>query len=333
MVRHLVATAAIPVQSPKAAFLEVVQTRGSIAEFSAQVHAALVDRDGGVRRCWGSPHSDIPLRSLQKLLVVALAVKLGVRALLPDDPEALSTACGTHRPEPRVVVRVQHYLRLAEQTRAALRCGGPPTGGSSTHGPCAANHAFVLLLCKRMGWTADYDDPHHPVWIEVRRLLAVLLGKSETAIPIVTDNCMIPSFVLTVVEVARVWRAFEEPTSIPEDWRPAFAAVGEAIRAAPQGIGWTDGLDVSLARIGFVAKYAASGVRAIASPYGALVVRVDTPDLHALDAATLHVLGAVGWIANGDLESLRAFANPPVLSATGIVVGRYEVRHGGGRQE
>jgi L-asparaginase II len=241
-------------------------------------------------------------RSANKPLQAAGMLRCG----LDLDGELLALASASHSGEDFHVDGVRKILSGAGLTEADLRC--PPswpldpetarrlmTRGedmSRIRMNCSGKHSAMLATCVRNGWdTAGYLAPGHPLQQALRRTVEDLACEPVTATGV--DGCGAPVFALTLVGLARAFRALV----LAAPGRPE-RRVADAMRAYPE---WTSGTsrDERLlmdAVPGLLIKGGAEGVDAFALADGrAGAVKIDdgahrgrTP----VTVATLRLLGA-----------------------------------------
>jgi L-asparaginase II len=253
----------------------VVATRSGVRE---TVHWATVvglAADGSVALAVGNPEALVYPRSSMKPLQAAAMVGLGLS--LP--PDLLALACASHDGSPMHVDgvrRLLHSFGLDENAlgniasmpldpaaaEAVLRAGGGPTRLQMN---CSGKHAAMLATCVVNGWPADvsYLSPEHPLQQAITAALPAWTGAAAAHIGV--DGCGAPAHVMTLIEVARAYRAIATGG--------AGVAVPSAMMSHPELVGGPRRDVTVLMRSipGLVAKDGADGVYTAALPDGRAV--------------------------------------------------------------
>ena len=244
------------------------------------VHAVVV-RDGEVAEAWGDPEVVSFVRSAAKPLQALPLAPFE----LPDDE--LAIACASHEALPEQLVAVRALLARAGAATEDLECGAEH--GSKLRHNCSGKHAGFLFLAGRRGWPSEgYRLPEHPVQQNVRELVAAAVGRDPVDLDTAVDGCGVPTFALSLVEMARVFGGLVRG-------QPAGAdAVVRAMTAHPQLIGGPGAVDTLVMRAlpGSVAKRGAEGVLCVGLADGAgVALKVDDGANRAAYAAAGLVLG------------------------------------------
>ena len=260
--------------------INVAVTRGGLVESRHVVHAVVV-RDGEVTEAWGDPGVVSFVRSAAKPLQALPLVPFE----LPDDE--LAIACASHEALPEQLVAVRALLARAGAATEDLECGAEH--GSKLRHNCSGKHAGFLFLAHRRGWSSEgYRLPEHPVQQNVRELVAAAVGKDPADLDTAVDGCGVPTFALSLVEMARVFGALVRGEPAGAD------AVVRAMTAHPQLIGGPGAVDTLVMRAlpGSVAKRGAEGVLCVGLADGAgIALKVDDGANRAAYAAAGLVLG------------------------------------------
>lgn len=144
---------------------------------------------------------------------------------------------------------------------------------------CFVKHLAILEACDRHGWDrATYCGKHHPYHQRVSGILAHALGVVPESIEFVVDGCRLPTPVLTLDQMARVYR------HLLEEKAPAAVAAAAAMQTFPEWIGGPLRLDTEILRRNArtIAKEGADGLLAIArkpakagAPVESVVVKLE----------------------------------------------------------
>jgi L-asparaginase II len=283
--------------------ISVTITRGSLVESRHRVDAVRV-RDGELAEAWGDPAAVAFVRSAAKPLQALPLVPLG----LP--PEELAIACASHEGLPDQLAVVQALLARSGSSKEDLECG--PERGSRLRHNCSGKHAGFLLAAHTRGWRREgYRLPGHPLQEEIARIVAGAVGRPAEEIVTATDGCGVPTFALTLTEMAHVLAGLVrgEPAG-------AAAVVG-AMTAHPALVGGPDAVDTLVMRAlpGAVAKRGAEGVLCVGLPDGdGVALKVEDGSYRAVYAAAGLVLG------------IPKLAERPLRNSRGEVVGSVAAR-------
>jgi L-asparaginase len=258
-----------------------------------RAHAAVVE-NGEVVEAWGDPALVAFVRSAAKPLQALPLVPYGLPA------EELAIACASHEARPDQLVAVRALLERAGVSTDDLECGAEH--GSRLRHNCSGKHAGFLFLCRERGWeTEGYRLPEHPLQQELLALVAETVGRPAGEIATATDGCGVPTFALSLVEMARMFAEFAGGS--PSGMKTAVAAM----TAHPDLVGGPQAVDTLVMRAlpGAVAKRGAEGVLCVGLPDGrGVALKVEDGAYRASYAAAGAVLGIPG-LAERPLRSSR----------------------------
>ncbi len=299
--------------------------------------------DGQVLHRAGEVAEPLFPRSSNKPMQAAGMVRCGLDA----DGKLLALAAASHSGEDFHIAGVHEILARAGLGTGALRC--PPAlpmdegaqqallrlGGAAERAymNCSGKHAAMLATCVLAGWpTSSYLDPDHPLQVGIRAAVEDLAGERVAAVGV--DGCGAPLFALSLIGVARAFRAMTqaEPGS-------AQRKVADAMRAYPD---WTSGSTrperaLMAAVPGLLLKSGAEGVEGFALADGrAVAFKIEDGAARArppLTVALLRTLGMAGEAgldgaageAGVDSAALERIAAVPVVGGD-RVVGEVRVR-------
>jgi L-asparaginase II len=278
--------------------ISVAVSRGAVVESRHRAHAVVV-RDGVVVEAWGDPDLLAYVRSAAKPLQALPLVAYD----LPQ--EVLAIACASHEARPDQLVAVRALLERAGVATDDLECGAEH--GSRLRHNCSGKHAGFLFLCRARGWdTEGYRLPEHPLQRELRALVAATVGRPQEEIPTAVDGCGVPTFALTLTEMARMFADFARGE--PE----GMATVTSAMIAYPELVGGPQAVDTLVMRVlpGAVAKRGAEGLLCAGLPDGTGVA------LKVEDGAY-----RASYVAAGVVLGIPELADRPLHSSRGDLVG------------
>ena len=260
---------------------------------------AVVVQGGRVVRGWGDPDLVAYVRSSAKPLQALPLVEHD----LPT--EELAIACASHEARPEQLVAVRALLERAGVTTEDLECGAEH--GSRLRHNCSGKHAGFLFLCRARGWdTEGYRLPGHPLQEELLALVAETVGRPADEVGTAIDGCGVPTFALSLTELARMFAGFAEGAP------PGMETVVAAMTSRPELVGGPQAVDTLVMRAlpGAVAKRGAEGVLCAGLPDGTgVALKVEDGAYRASYAAAGVVLG------------IPELAERPLRSSRGEVVG------------
>jgi L-asparaginase len=278
--------------------IRVAVTRGDLVESRHRADAVVV-RNGEVVEAWGDPDIVAYMRSAAKPLQALPLVQYD----LPS--EELVIACASHEARPDQLVAVRALLERAGVDADALECGAEH--GSRLRHNCSGKHAGFLFLSRRRGWAHEgYRLPEHPLQRELLGLVAETVGRPAADIDTAIDGCGVPTFALSLTEMARIFADFA--TGVP----PGTETIVSTMTAHPNLVGGPQAVDTLVMRAlpGSVAKRGAEGVLCVGLPDGTgVALKVEDGTNRAAYAAAGVVLG------------LSELAERPLFSSRGDLVG------------
>lgn len=280
--------------------MQVQQRRGGLIETSHPVYAAAVQVTSATERSVVFSHEGHRRtfwRSAAKpwqLLAVLEAIEgaghsentpFTVRSLSDED---LAIGASSHSGGAEHTTRVTELLTRAGFGPEHLQCGaeapldptelsrlqrdGLPT--SPLHNDCSGKHALMLWACVARGWPLpSYLSPEHPLQERVAQVVSRATGVQA---PTATDGCGVPTFHLSLVEMARAWADLAATIHDP-DRDPLLARIGEAMMAHPELTSGVGRIDLALherAQVPYVGKIGAEGVFCVALPGSQLGVAI-----------------------------------------------------------
>ena len=329
--------------------------RGTFVESRHRGHVVQVSATGQVDLAIGDPEVPVTLRSAVKPFALVALIESGAADDLRLSGPELAVMAASHTGEDKHVRTLQAVFRRAGVSQNLLTCGsvGMPMDkvtamrlardgeapGAIRH-QCSGFHAASILLSRFSDWTLeDYDQPGHPSQYAVRTTVAKVFGVGVDELEIAMDDCGLATYVFPLVDVARGFALLADPASASDPVRaamaPALTRVRDAMMAAPEMVGGTDGsLDTLLmqqlkGRV--VSKGGAEGLRGVGilagargegRPAAGLAVRIDDGDGfgRANRAATMEALSQLGVVDERARRALSAQHRPVTRSLAGDII-------------
>jgi len=328
--------------------LDVVVTRGSIAESYHRVHAAVVRddiiasaRDANLVASWRScakPFQLIPF----------LVADGHTRLQWGDDQLAL--ACASHGGEPEHVAIAKAMLSDIGLEEGDLACGVHEPlsargakilrdGGlrpTRLHNNCSGKHAAMLARAHMAGWsTHGYEREGHPVQEGCLTSVSEWTELPTNAIDRAVDGCGVVVFNIPLEAMARAYArlagAVAAGDAIP-------LRIAQAMNARPFLVGGTDRFDTVLieeTRGRVLAKIGAEGVHCAALlDHGiGVAVKVEDGASRAQYPALLEVLRRFDALPDPLPARLADFARPRIRNHRGEIVGEVGLATAGAAAE
>ena len=316
----------------------IEQTRGDLVENRHRAAFVFCDEAGRVIASAGDIERPVlPRSAVKSMQALALFTTGAVERFAVTDPE-LALCCASHHGEAPHVAQVAAFLQRLGLGEADLECGthwpanaaardalreaGRPA--SPLHHNCSGKHAGMLAGAKALGApTTGYVQRDHPVQLEVRRVLELVLG--EPVVAGATDGCSIPTWAAPLRAFARGFARMASGT-LPDGLAAGARRLFDAATSHPHLVAGTGHFDTqAMATFAgrVVQKGGAEGVQcgAIRDRGWGYAIKVDDGNMNASIALVANVLLALAAPDGAQRAVLDGFARQPVRNVRGAVVG------------
>jgi L-asparaginase II len=324
--------------SPEVAPLVEV-LRNGIVESRHRGVIAIVDSTGRTLHQIGDRRFRTFWRSSSKPLQALPVVVTGAADRYGFDERHLAVMSGSHVGKDYHVAVVADILERAGVPESALRCD-VAARPLLRHG-CSGKHAGMLATAAHLGEPFDgYTDPTHPAQRRIRDTLGLLSSTDSAAIPTASDGCSVPTFAMTMSEMALAFARLVDPFGLPDPLAVACRRVTAAMWAHPELLSGAEGdtQDVTSALVArkakvLVGKSGAESLYTVGIASGVLgehgvgiAVRAeDGGNVHrSCYLPTIEALCQLGVVDTADVASLEPFLARAVRNVHGAIVG--EVR-------
>ena len=335
----------------------VRQVRNGIEESVHRGDIVEADASGRILRALGDVDRRVTLRSTVKPFGVVALIEAGGIEAFDLEPPDIAVMASSHSGEDLHVRTLQAVFRRAGVSQVHLACGtegmplDPLTAARLARdgerpGPirhmCSGQHAVLLLLARLAGWSPDdYWEDAHPAQVAYRRVVARAFDTGPDRLQTAIDGCGIPTYAVTLREVARAYAMLADPEALPTDDRrstlaPALVRIRDAMLANPEMIGGRhDRLDTSLMKAlpgRLVSKAGMEALRGLAilpgprhgtNEAGASGLAIKIEDGDGYDrgtwAATVEALRQAGVLDGPALRALSRYHAPTILDPHGRV--------------
>ncbi|GBC98678.1 hypothetical protein HRbin17_01192 [bacterium HR17] len=312
--------------------------RGRIAEAVHLIHAVALDENGQTVAAFGDADWVTYWRSTAKPFQAIAVVATGAADAFGLTLRELAIACGSHAGSAEHVTVVQGMLAKGGLTAAYLqngthepfdaaererliRDGQTP---SPLHGNCSGKHAAMLLAAKHIGAPLhSYCDPNHPVQQLIAQALVAATDDPQLPMTVISDGCGAPIWASPLRAIALAFHrfvtgkfAFGEAAQ-----RLATAMAQHPDMVAGKGHWNTRIMEATGGK--YVGKGGAEGLFAGAFQDGrSIAVKVQDGNHRATPVAVVALLRHLSWLTDDAMRALSDYAEPPVKTLHGEVVGR-----------
>jgi L-asparaginase II len=320
----------------------ILVLRGERVESRHRVSYAVADATGALCHAEGESGRPVFPRSAVKPLQALVLLESGAAERFGVSQAELALACASHGGEARHVDLVLRWLARLGLDQTALQCGShPPTHAPSAerllaagqrpepaHNNCSGKHTAMLTVARHIGAPlAGYIAVDHPVQQLVAATLAEMAGVAALPEP-ATDGCGIPTYPLTLAQLATAMARLADPHVLSPARRAACLEVCRAMTAYPKLVAGSGRACTAImtAAPDVVVKTGAEGVYAAALPKLGLglALKVEDGAGRAAPVALVALLEALGALPAPQHKELVEIARPTLRNHARKVVGRIE---------
>ncbi len=319
----------------------VETTRGDARESLHHGAVVVVDRAGRVRYRAGDPDLGLFLRSSAKPLQAIPLVESGGADRFGLTERELAVTCGSHAAEPEHLAAVRSLLSKAGLDESALQCGAHAPGDAAQaaalaregraptaiHNNCSGKHAGMLAACRAHGWPIEtYRAPDHPLQQEIAGIVGECSGIPRASMVLGTDGCGVPTFRMTVGQVALAFARLADPSGMPARRAEAVRRLTGAMRAHPVLVSGTGRLNAVLMEAFGDRLFAKSGAEAVfgiglVEQGWGIGVKIEDGSNRGMGAVLLDTLRQLEVATAAELAPLAAHHHPLIRNHEGRVVG------------
>lgn len=308
--------------------------RGDMVESRHRGGAVVMNADGDVVRRLGDIDAAIFPRSAVKPFQAMPFVESGAFDALGIGSESVALACGSHSGEDgHVALAADMLARIGLDDQALELAAHDPVDPAAAralsaqgkapgrlHNNCSGKHAAFLALAHRSGWpTESYVGADHPVQRAARASVEQWTGAALASAPCAIDGCAIPTYALSLAELARGYARLAVATD------PAATCVRTAMMTHAWHVAGTGRFDTDAMRRAsgrLVVKTGAEGVYGIALPEQGLGIALKIDDGTARASIALAAALIDPYLPGLGIAALGA---PPITAWDGSPVGTTRV--------
>ncbi len=324
--------------------------RGPRVESAHRGVVAVVDERGALLDGCGDAAVPVYTRSAAKPFQAMPLLEAGGEKAFRLGDDEIALMCASHGGEPRHVRTAEAILRKGGFRASDLECGahvpmheasarelaGRGASPTALHNNCSGKHAGLLLACRLLGLPpAGYSEPGHPLQRRIRATVARYAGIPESQIVVAVDGCSLPVFRLPLSGLAAAYARLLA-VRLPGEESAARSVRSRIVRAMTKspfmvaGTGRFTTDFISAGRGRWIGKEGAEGVYAVGlAPSSGrramgIAFKIEDGSARPRDAVTLDILSRLGRLPLEARRALDAYAQPRVLNARGLEVGRIE---------
>jgi L-asparaginase II len=320
----------------------VLIPRSERIESIHRVSVAVVDLKGDIIMSAGDPQLHTYFRSSAKPLQVIPLLEAGGAEAFGFDSRELAVMSASHDGEEihtDAVLSILSKIGLEEHHlfcgphdpyfipagKALSRAGKAPT---SAHNNCSGKHSGMLALSVLNGWPVEgYQLPEHQVQ---KRIFEVISGATDIPVSSIEygiDGCGIPTFYLSVYQMAVAYSRFADWAKENGKRGDAVRKLIRAIREEPVMLEGTTGFSSALAAATdarVIGKVGGEGLFCIAVPEEGigLALKVEDGNRRATSPAAVELLRTMKLISGKELECLSDHHSPVLYNHQGTEIGK-----------
>lgn len=251
----------------------------------------LANADGSIQS-WGNSKFTCFTRSIIKSIQVKIS-----KEILGDElkDELLAISMASHNAEPEQLTQINNLMNKFKLCAEDLYCGIYGSASYSLDSPlkhnCSGKHFAMLAASAQSDWgQACYYELEHPIQQAIKAELERLLGSKIERSGI--DGCGLPSFYMSLEEMARVFQKMIQD--------PSYQEIIDAMQNYPLLIGGKNQIDSLLMATNkhLIAKTGAEGLVMIANlkEQAALVIKIIDGAKRVKATVASSICKELGWL-------------------------------------
>lgn len=314
-------------------------TRSGVVE---EIHngSIVVVKDNQIIYSVGNANVITPMRSTAKPFQLLSLIKNDGKKIFGLSDAEIALMVSSHNGEKKHLRILKDLLAKANIDETLINCGVHPayfewiteevireTGKNVTrlHNNCSGKHIGMLLLSKLLGYDYDgYWQETHPVQQMILKDISTLLGRDVSTISIGIDGCGVPTYNISLEELAKLYYKIAVSNMSDED--DALGVIANAMISENFMVAGSDRLDTDLMKLGkYVGKVGSQGIFCISIPLEnvGIAIKVESGSENAAESVAVEVLNQLGMISGDDLQSLEKYWHRAIFTCTNIQVGNY----------
>ena len=318
-----------------------IRTRSGRVESLHSGYVCVSDANNNILYSIGNPNASIFLRSSGKPIYATALASSGVLEQFNISLREFAITCSSHEGLALHRKIILSLLKKVGLTEKDLDCGHKYPENQKVHDAlillskrptpifsnCSGKHAGLLALCRYYNYEVkDYVKADHPVNLLIRKTMAEILGCDEIELITGVDGCTLPTYFLTLQQVAWLYARLAQGSRGKDKYSKAFGLIQEAMVKYPQVIRGSNTFCTDLIKHTegrAIGKIGAEGIYCVSIPERELGVCIKMFDGHPWSTypAVIRILEELEVLDSKTVKKLQKWALPEIKDDKGGIVG------------
>ncbi len=312
-----------------------VVTRNDLIESVHYGTICVTDAIGNVLHQLGALDTSIFFRSSAKPIQAIPLIQSGAAKAYNFSLEEIALSCSSHSGQERHKATIEKLLHRLQLGKENLHCGimtpynvdennrliAAAEKPSVLHSSCSGKHAAMLALASYRNFSLDtYEDLNHPVQQEILKAIADFAALDPKSIPIGTDGCGVPIYLLPIRNIAQSYGKLMHQANDPNTiYHQAAKTIVEAMLTYPEMVSGDDEFCTDLMKLThgkLIGKVGCEAVYCIGikKPQLGVCIKIVDGNERAIYPVVIHLLKQLNVIDEKEVESLRNWYHAPILN-------------------
>jgi L-asparaginase II len=312
-----------------------VVTRNKYVESIHYGFICVVDPQGKIIYQRGDPNTKFFFRSSAKPIQVIPFIKSGGAKAMNYTLKEIAIACASHTGEERHQKTVMGVLGRLGLDESSLHCGTMVPYNedeskrlikegyepSALHVSCSGKHAAMLAYSEYLGCDiSNYENINHPVQKEILKTIGFFADEKPEEIPIGTDGCGLPIFLLPVYKMALSYAKLVRFSQEPDNpYYDACKTVFEAMTSHPEMVAGSNEFCTELmsaTKGKLIGKVGAEAVYCLGIKKGSLgaCIKIADGGERAVYPVAMQLLLELGILEESEYEELEHWHNVRLMN-------------------
>ncbi|MGI6049549.1 MAG: asparaginase [Acetivibrionales bacterium] len=318
-----------------------IRTRSGRVESLHSGYICVCDANNNIIYSTGNPNAGIFLRSSGKPIYATVLASSGALEKFNITFKEFATTCSSHDGLASHRMIIKSLLKKIGLSQKDLNCGNKYPENQKVHDAlvrlckrpdpifsnCSGKHAGLLALCRYYNYDIkNYVKADHPVNLLIRRTMAELLECDESETITGTDGCTLPTYLLTLRQVAWLYARLARGGKGNDKYSRAFGLIQEAMIRYPQVIRGNNTFCTELIKVTggrAIGKIGAEGIYCISVPEKELGICIKMFDGHPWSSypVAVRILEELEILDAKTVKKLERWALPEIKDDKGNIVG------------
>lgn len=317
-------------------------TRDQYVESIHYGYICIVDSSGRVLYNLGDYNTKIFFRSSAKPVQVIPLIQSGAAEALNFSNKEIAIACASHSGQKIHQETVKEILKRLKLDEVNLHCGimtpyseeenkrllSKGDSPSVFHCSCSGKHSAMLALAKFRGYNVDnYERITNPIQQEILKTVAEFTDENPDSIPIGTDGCGAPIYLLPIHKIALSYaRLVMYSQNIKSPYNYSCKAVFDSMTQYPEMVAGDYEFCTELMKETggkLIGKVGCEAVYCLGIKEGNLGVCIKIIDGNerAVYPVVMQVLRELGIFSDTEFNSLKHWYRQPLKNNLGEIIG------------